>query len=193
MTKDLTTCDKLAMMCSPSRKHIQMSMRIGKGIIIGLLILAIAVLSPTVSASQLGKAAARGAARSAARVFRRAPVAKILRRDLQLHRLTPLRPLPRPRRVFRYTSWAQSRQEVRKGILRGSHMTARARPGRPLTAAQAQQHFALPRKPRVRMTIQLPQGLPVRINRVSGAPRRWELTAGKRIPQTAIKKVVRLR
>ncbi|MEM2001035.1 MAG: hypothetical protein QXT77_00115 [Candidatus Methanomethylicaceae archaeon] len=174
-------------------KSKEMVMRIGKGMLTGLLILAVAALPPKVGARQLGKAVARGAARSAGRVFRRVSITKILRRDLQLHRRTPLRPLARPRRVFRYTSLAQARREVRKGILRGRHMTARARPGRPLTAAHAQQRFALPRKPRVRMTIQLPQGLPVRVNRVSGASRSWELTAGKRIRQTAIKKIVRLR
>ncbi len=168
-------------------------MKIGKTILAGLLLIATAMLPVPVEGGRLGKAVARGAARSAAKALRRAP-AQILRRDFLRDRLIRARPLPRPKTVFRYTSKARAQGERRRGLPPGTHMTGRGGPGRPLSAWQAQRRYGLPRRPQVRETIRLPQGQPVRSAKaLGGRPGVGELTSPKPLPPTAIRKVVPLR
>ena len=75
----------------------------------------------------------------------------------------------------------------------GSHMTALARRGRPMSAQQAKQYYGLLQKPSVRETIQLPKGFPVRHSHATNAARGVrELTSPKRVPPEAIKRVLSL-
>ena len=133
----------------------------------------------------LGRAVARAASRRAMRP-------QILKLDAARHRV-PVRPLAQPRTVHRYTTMTRAQRELRHGIAPGSHMTAVARRGRPMSAQQAKQHYGLFRKPSVRETIQLPKGLPVRHSHATNAARGVrELTSPKRVPPEAIKRVVPL-
>lgn len=159
-------------------------MHLRKSLFIGLLLLTIA-LPPAVEASPLGKAVARGAATR---------LAKVLRGDWLRDRVTRVRPLPKGRTVFRYTTRGQARQELRQGILPGRHLTARGTPGRPLSGARAQHRYGLSQPPAVRETLRLPKGQLVRPNKVlGGAPGVGELTSPRRIPPQAITRVVPIR
>lgn len=145
-------------------------------------------------AGGLGRAAARGLSRG---LFRRSAVSRsgstLLRRDLVRDRAIKARPLSRQRTVFRYTSKTQARAERRRGILPGRHMTSNGGSGRPLGAVAAQKRYGLPQQPRVRETIRLPKGVPVRSAKaVGGGPGVGELTSSKRLPPGAITRVVRL-
>ncbi len=143
-------------------------------------------------AAGAGRAVARGAARGAVRSFsKKAP--SLLRRDWLRDRVTPAKPLSKPRTVFRYTTRAQAKQELKRGIAPRSHMTAQAAPGRPPSPAGAQQHFGLPEKPDVREKISLPKGLPTRHNRtLGGKPGVGELTSPRRISGDRIQNTVPL-
>ncbi|MGC8732062.1 MAG: hypothetical protein ACP5RC_07365, partial [Halothiobacillaceae bacterium] len=75
----------------------------------------------------------------------------------------------------------------------GSHMTAAARPGRPMSAQAAKERFGLLRKPTVRETIELPKGFAVRHSHATNAARGVrELTAPRQVPPDAIRRVVPL-
>lgn len=157
------------------------------------LVCAVVALPSAVEAGGIAKAAARGATRSVATAWR-GTTTKTLRRDLLRDRATRVRPLVRNRTVFRYTTKAQARQELRRGIRPGSHMTARAIAGRPLGPGQTQRRYGLPQKPEVRETISLRRGIPVRPNRVIGGTAGvGELTATEHVSSKAIKKVIPLR
>lgn len=159
-------------------------MPLRKSLLIGLLLLAIAI-PPAAEASLLRKAVARGAAKR---------LATVLRGDWLGDRVTRVRPLPRSRTAFRYTTRARARQERRQGILPGRHLTAQATPGRPLSRASAQRRYGLPQPPAVRETVRLRKGQPVRLNKTrGGAPGIGELTSSTRIPPAAITKLVPLR
>jgi len=151
-----------------------------------LAILISAFLLPQLTwAAPLGRAAARAASRRAMR-------ARLLKLDALRHRV-PVRPLPQPRTVHRYTTMTRAQGELRHGIAPGSHMTALARRGRPMSAQQAKQYYGLFRKPTVRETIQLPKGFPVRHSHATNAARGVrELTSPKRVPPEAINKVIPL-
>jgi hypothetical protein len=143
-------------------------------------------------AGALGRAVARGTAKSAAKTLPRAST-RALRRDLLRDRRTPVRPLPKDRTVYRFTSRSRASQELRNGIPPGSHMTSRGGPGRPPSAGEAQHRYGLPRLPDVRERIHLPAGQPVRPNRVvGGAPGVGELTSPQRIAPMGIERVVPL-
>jgi hypothetical protein len=117
---------------------------------------------------------------------------RILKLDAMRHRV-PAKPLAQPRVVHRYTTLTRAQQEVRQGIAPGRHMTATARPGRPLSAQAAKEYYGLLRKPSARETIQLPKGFPVRHSHATNAARGVrELTSPQRVPPEAIKKVVPL-
>jgi hypothetical protein len=166
-----------------------MRMRIGRGNLAALLILATSILPLTAEAGGLGRAAARGAWRSSAKLWRRSP-AQIMRRDLVRDRAIKARPLARPRTVFRYTSNAQARTELRRGIRPGRHMTSHGGPGRPLSRVAAQQRYGLRRRPQVRETIRLPKGEPIRSAKaLGGRPGVGELTSTRRLSPTAITNV----
>lgn len=165
-------------------------MRMGKTILAGLLILAMSLLPLTAEAG-LGRTVARGAWRSSTGKLWGRSAAKVLRRDLVRDRAIKARPLARSRTVFRYTSKAQARTELRRGILPGRHMTSRGGAGRPLGAAAAQRRYGLPGRPQVRETIRVPKGQPVRTAKaLGGRPGVGELTSSKRLSPSAITKVV---
>ena len=149
------------------------------------ILIAACLLSELTWAAPLSRAAARAASRRAMR-------ARLLKLDALRHRV-PVRPLPRPRTVHRYTTMTRAQEELRHGIAPGRHMTALARRGRPMSAQQAKQYYGLFRKPTVRETIQLPKGFPVRHSHATNAARGVrELTSPKRVPPEAIKRVVPL-
>ena len=139
------------------------------------------------------RSVARGAARATARQEARLSIA-IQRKDLWNHRHTPLRPLPAPRTVHRYTTPSMARQELRSGVAPGRHMTATAPGGKPPSPATATSRYGLQKPPSVRETIELPKGFPVRHNKVPGGrPGVGEITSQTRVPPQAIKKLTPLR
>lgn len=156
----------------------------------GLLILATGLLPLTAEAG-LGRAVARGAWRSSTRKIGGKSAAQVLRRDLARDSAIKARPLAGSRTVFRYTSKAKASSELRRGILPGRHMTSRGGSGRPLSGAAAQRRYGLLRRPKVRETIRLPKGQPVRTAKaMGGRPGVGELTSTKRLSPTAITNVV---
>lgn len=157
-----------------------------------LIIVTVSLLAITAGCGRVGRSAARRVMKSEARIVE-SKSASVLRRDLMRDNATIARQLPRERTVFRYTSRAQAEKELRSGIKPGSHLTARAYPGRPLKATNAQARYGLPRRPDVRMTVILPEGASVRRNRaLGGAPGVGEITSVQRTKPRAIKKVVPL-
>jgi hypothetical protein len=152
------------------------------------------LLTTQAEAGGLGRAAARGLSRG---LVRRSTISRsrlpLLRRDLARDHAIKARPLARPRTVFRYTSKARARTELRRGIAPGRHMTSYGGRGRPLGAVAAQRRYGLPRQPQVRETIHLPKGVPVRSAKaVGGGPGVGELTSSKRLPSGAITRVLPL-
>jgi len=148
-----------------------------------VLLLGFVLVPEFVCGAPLGRAVARAASRRLSR-------AQVLRLDALRHRV-PVRPLAQPRTVHRYTSWTRAQWELHHGIAPGSHMTAVARRGRPMSAQRAKQYYGLLRKPSARETIQLPKGFPVRHSHATNAERGVrELTSPKRGPSQTIKKVV---
>ena len=152
-----------------------------------LLVCALAVLiglgaSPPAAAGALGKSIGRAA------------MARILKQDLRNHATTAAKPLARSRTVHRYTTKARGRHEATYGLAPNTHMTVRARPGRPPSPATAQRRYGLPHPPQVRETIHLRKGLPVRHNKaVGGAPGIGELTSPRAIYPGSIRRTVPLR
>lgn len=167
------------------------AMRRGRIILAGLLILATGLL-PLMAEAGLGKAAMRGAWRGSTRKLWGRSATRVMLRDLARDSAIKARPLARSRTVFRYTSKAQARTELRRGILPGRHMTSRGGPGRPLSRISAQKRYGLRRPPQVRETIRLPKGVPVRSAKaLGGRPGVGELTSSKRLLPSAISNVVR--
>jgi hypothetical protein len=154
--------------------------------------MAFILLSSTFGCGRVGKSAARRVLRGETRAAER-QTASVLRRDLLRDHATASRVLAKERTAFRYTTKLQSERELRGGIRPGSHLTSRAYPGRPLKAESAQARYGLPRRPQVRMTIDLPKGTEVRTNRaLGGAPGVGEVTIVRRTNPSAIRKVVPL-
>lgn len=151
--------------------------------VLATALMALLALSPlTATSGGLGK------------LFGKAVVARIMKRDLQNHAVIAARPLTAPRTVHRYTTAAQASREMKQGLAPNSHMTAKAQVGRPPSAETAQRRYGLPAEPQVRETIRLPEGFSVRHNRVvGGSPGMGELTAPKPLPPAAISKVTTLR
>jgi hypothetical protein len=119
---------------------------------------------------------------------------QIKRLDLAKHVRTAPKPLVSGRTVQRYTTQKQALREIKAGVAPNTHMTAIARPGRPLTAPAAKQRFGLLTAPQVRETIRLTKGVPVRHVRATAAGRGvWELTSPKRLPPKVIQKVTPLK
>lgn len=144
-------------------------------------------------AGGLGRAIVRGATRSLPKGLR-GSAAGAWRAHVQRDHLAPLRPVPKDRTVFRYTSKDRAAQELRKGIPQDRHMTSQGGPGRPLSAEHAQKRYGLDRAPEVRETIRVPAGTPMRANRaVKGERGIGERTAPARIPPEQIEKVVPVR
>lgn len=138
-------------------------------------------LPPAADAGGLGKALSRAAMR------------KLLQREATRDAASVVKPLAKPRTVYRYTSRARAVQEVRRGLAPVTHTTSVAEPGRPLSQEAAQRRYGLLDKPEVRETIHLPQGLLARHNRVWGGEAGvGEITSPQALPPAAIRKVVPL-
>jgi len=153
----------------------------GKTLILSLLVFGLA-LPPDAEAWSLGAGAGRAAMR------------RILRQDWLRDSGTAARALSRPRTVHRYLSRERAALEAREGIAPGRHMTATARPGRPLSAENAQRRYGLPETPEVRQTLRLPAGFPARSNKaLGGAPGYGEITSPRALPPAAIRRNVPLR
>lgn len=118
---------------------------------------------------------------------------KVLGRDLLRDRALRIQTLKKQRTVFRYTTWSKAQLEARKGLAPGTHMTAKGGPGRSLSPETAKRRYGLPRKPTARETIHLEAGIPIRSGKVlGGQPGYGEITAAKRIPPEAIRRIVPL-
>ncbi len=65
-------------------------------------------------------------------------IKNLLQRDAARDAATGSVRLSRPRTVARYTTQTRPRLEQRNGIAAGSHLTARLRPGRPMSTRTAQ-------------------------------------------------------
>lgn len=157
-------------------------------------VIGVSLIVAQAEAVGFGRTAARGLSRG---LFRRSAVSRsragLLRRDLVRDRAAQVSPLARQRTVFRYTSKARARTELRKGIPTGRHMTAFGGPGRPLSPMTARTRYGLLRRPSVRETIRLPKGQPVRFTKtIGGRPGVGELTSSKRLPFGTITRVVPL-
>jgi hypothetical protein len=113
----------------------------------------------------------------------------LLRRDFFRDRTLPVRRLKEPRTVHRYTTWERVLREL-QGLPAGTHTTARARPGRPLSPETAQRRYGLPAKPEVRETIRLPEGTLIRQGKaLGGRPGVGEIVTARRVPPEAIVKI----
>jgi hypothetical protein len=157
-------------------------------VIVAMAFLALGALG----CGRVARSAARGAGKSLS-----GPIghrsSSVLRRDLARDRLTAAKPLRKSTKVFRYTSAARARKEAASGIKKGSHFTARAGRGRPLSSKKAMRRYGLPKRPQARETVILPKGAPVRRNKVlGGEPGIGEISTAKRVPAGAVKKVVRV-
>lgn len=121
--------------------------------------------------------ATAGPAAATLRAARRSFVTRLLGRDLRRDAATRMTRLGSPRTVFRYV---RNDPQIRRGSVSfppGTHFTSRAPRGRPMQALSAQRTYGLPTVPRSRLSVKVPQGTPVRFNRViGGSPGRGELT-----------------
>ena len=121
-------------------------------------------------------------------------VKRLMRRDTARDARTKIKPLSQPKRVWRYTNRNDAKKASRQGLPAGKHMTSGTTPGRPPKPETAQRRYGLPRKPDMRMTIELPKSHPVRRNKVlGGRPGTGEITSPKAIPPKAIEKVIPLK
>lgn len=134
--------------------------------------------------------------RAVARAIERRPplgLANILRRDLSRDRATPPSILSRDRTVNRYTMLPRAKVEARKGLMSGTHLTSRVRPGRPLSANIAQRRLGLPNRPEARERVLLKRGTSVRFNKaLGGKPGMGEITIVKRAPRTVVQSLQRI-
>ncbi len=157
-----------------------------------LLTLLFVCCPQSVEAASPSKAVARAAARSLASRAR-TMMMRTLRKDLVNHRVAPIQ-FARPRTVFRYTSRGVSKQEALNGVPPFRHMTSTARPGRPLSALNAQRRFGLPQRPTARETVRIPSGQPIVLNKAQGGRAGvGEIVSPAPVRNRAITKVVPLR
>ena len=132
-----------------------------------------------VSPAKLEKAAARAVERRAARV---------LTRDLARDNASRATRLKMERRVYRYTTESQAREVQRKGFPPQTHFTASESRGRPLSGNTAQKRYGLPYTPNRRLGVTLPEGTPVKSNKVvGGAPGYGEIRVERRLSPAAIR------
>ena len=176
-------------------------------LVLASLLLLVVGITPDLNAAGVGKAVARSATRRlagksvarAATAREAATVAAKMRRPmpnvLKLDRLRdsrlPVKRLPEPRKVFRFTTNQQAQLYRQRGVPSGTHFTAKAGPGRPLTAAHAKLRYGLPRIPSARVEVVLPKGTPVKSGKVvGGKPAYGELkTYSRPLPPSTVKTV----
>jgi hypothetical protein len=125
----------------------------------------------------------------------RKPIRNVLKLDRLRDRTLPVKKLTEPRKVFRFTTNKQAQFYRHRGVASGTHFTAKAGPGRPLTAAHAKQRYGLPRMPSARVEVVLPRGTPVKSGKViGGRPAFGEVkTYGRALSPSAVKTVIPLR
>jgi len=120
------------------------------------------VISPRASSRLFGRFSSVGT-RSDSRT-----IARILARDHARDVKAAIRVLERPRTVHRYTTIDEVKKYLRQGIPSGVHFTARANPGRPLSAERAAARYGLPKTPSARVKIELPPGTRIKSGKVVG-------------------------
>ena len=97
--------------------------------------------------------------------------ASLLARDFDRDAASRLARLPKARQVFKYTTNADAERMMAKGIPVGSHFTSGIKVGRPLSSSHAAERFGLNYKPRKRLSVTIPKGTGVRMNKVVGGSR----------------------
>ena len=112
---------------------------------------------------RVGSRAAGALSRSAER---RATAA--LGRDLERDAASKALQLEAPRRVFKYTTEGGSQRILQEGFTAGTHFTSKVSAGRPVTRVHAAERYGLPYAPEKRMTVRLPAGTDVTLNKVIG-------------------------
>lgn len=112
-----------------------------------------------VSPSRIERAATRAAERQTAR---------IMARDLTRDGASKATRLRANRRVFRFTTKARATAAQREGFSPGTHFTATAGAGRPLSGNAAKKRYGLPNTPDRRLSVTLPEGTLVKPNKVIG-------------------------
>ena len=157
-----------------------------------LLFLLISAVPLEAEAAGIGKRVYHGVARKTLKSNPKM-IAQVMQRDLKRDQATKAVSLTNGRTVHRYVSTTTARKELHKGIPPQSHMTSRATPGRPLSVFKAQRQFGLSKAPKMRETIKIQKGQPVRFNKVLGGGRgKGEITSSRSIPPESIRKVVPL-
>ena len=123
----------------------------------------------------------------------RAAVARALERDAARDAATVARPLAESKKVWRYTTETQARQEAKQGIEAGRHFTPNVTRGRPPNAATAREQYGLPADPDVRMTVRLEEGRAMKSNKaINGQRGRGEITNAEPLPPEAILNIRRV-
>jgi hypothetical protein len=160
---------------------------------LAVLIALLSSLVPTTAeAGGPGRVLARSTAKALARRSS-SRTAAALARDLRNHEMRRVIPLARPRTVFRYTSPAGAQSALKRGLPPLRHMTSRGGPGRPMSAAVAKRALGLRRLPGRRLTIRLPKGQPVIVNKVQAGGRgRGEIVSPLRVDGKRIARAVRV-
>jgi len=156
-----------------------------------LLVALVGLAQPAAAGSRktVVRAGVRGTVRSVER-----SLASILRADRLRDARLPVTRLARPRTVFRYVTPRRAQAELERGIRRGTHLTVRATPGRPLTAAQAARRYGLPPGRTVRETVHLARGTRVKVGKaIGGRPGEGELLTAEPLGRRVIRRLVRLR
>jgi hypothetical protein len=111
---------------------------------------------------------ATGRSVAAAAVQARGPITNVLKLDRLRDSKLPVTKLTEPRKVFRFTTNKQAQLYRQRGVPSGTHFTAKAGPGRPLTATHAKLRYGLPRMPSARVEVVLPKGTPLKAGKVIG-------------------------
>jgi hypothetical protein len=128
------------------------------------------------------------------KVFGRALFKQMVKREAARDAVTLVKPLSKPRYVYRYATKARAVKEANGGLPKNRHTTSVVTTGRLLSAVKAQQRYGLPTKPEVRSTWYLPKGTPVRMNKVMyGKSGYGEISTSTRIEPKGLKKMIQLR
>lgn len=109
----------------------------------------------------------------------------LAKRDLARDRAVKPVTLKQDKHVFRYTSEAKAKSEAAHGVKANRHFTAKATPGRPLTAENAAHRYAPTSSnemPTVRQTWRLDKGTEVKRAKVLGG----EPGYGETVPMTKV-------
>lgn len=149
-------------------------------------------VSGQAEAGPLGKALTRGARRNIKGSIS-VKLKAALTADAERDALRRPVPLLKTRRFFRYVTPQGAATERRLGIPARRHLTSDARPGRPLLGARATKDYATANSVRRRELVQVPKGTLVTPGKVlGGAPGKGEFRTVRRLPPSAIKKIVKL-